>query len=83
MSRAAVPPAVTRPTPGPLRRAQKGLSRRHLRPTHENPYQLLVATILSAQCTDARVNMVTPELFRRFPDPGRAWPVPTPPSWRR
>ncbi len=36
---------------------------------HANPYQLLVATILSAQCTDARVNMVTPELFGRFPDP--------------
>jgi len=35
---------------------------------HKNPFQLLVATILSAQCTDARVNMVTPELFRRFPD---------------
>jgi endonuclease-3 len=35
---------------------------------HENPFQLLVATILSAQCTDVRVNLVTPELFRRFPD---------------
>jgi endonuclease-3 len=35
---------------------------------HSNPYQLLVATILSAQCTDTRVNMVTPELFRRFPN---------------
>jgi endonuclease-3 len=35
---------------------------------HHDSYQLLVATILSAQCTDARVNMVTPELFRRFPD---------------
>jgi endonuclease-3 len=33
-----------------------------------NPYELLVATILSAQCTDARVNQVTPDLFRRFPD---------------
>ena len=33
-----------------------------------NPYQLLVATILSAQCTDARVNLVTPEVFRRWPD---------------
>lgn len=33
------------------------------------PFQLLVATILSAQCTDARVNQVTPALFRRFPDP--------------
>jgi endonuclease III len=34
----------------------------------ENPLQLLVATILSAQCTDKRVNMVTPDLFRTFPD---------------
>jgi len=34
---------------------------------HETPVQLLVAVILSAQCTDERVNMVTPELFRRFP----------------
>jgi len=35
--------------------------------THRTPWELLVATILSAQCTDVRVNMVTPELFRRFP----------------
>jgi endonuclease-3 len=35
---------------------------------HESPLQLLIATILSAQCTDARVNMVTPALFARFPD---------------
>jgi endonuclease-3 len=34
--------------------------------THEDPLQLLVSTILSAQCTDERVNQVTPELFRRF-----------------
>lgn len=34
---------------------------------YETPLQLLVAVILSAQCTDARVNLVTPELFRRFP----------------
>ncbi len=34
---------------------------------YESPYQLLVAVMLSAQCTDKRVNMVTPELFRRFP----------------
>jgi endonuclease-3 len=34
---------------------------------NETPFELLVATILSAQCTDARVNMVTPELFRRWP----------------
>jgi endonuclease-3 len=36
---------------------------------HENAFQLLVATILSAQCTDERVNKVTPELFREFPMP--------------
>lgn len=35
----------------------------------ETPYQLLVAVVLSAQCTDKRVNMVTPELFRHFPTP--------------
>ena len=34
-----------------------------------NPYELTAATILSAQCTDVRVNLVTPELFRRWPDP--------------
>jgi endonuclease-3 len=34
---------------------------------HADPYQLLVATILSAQCTDERVNKVTPEVFRRWP----------------
>ncbi|HET8859815.1 endonuclease III [Marivirga sp.] len=36
---------------------------------YENPYQLLVAVILSAQCTDKRVNMVTPALFEAFPTP--------------
>lgn len=36
---------------------------------YESPFQLLTAVILSAQCTDRRVNMVTPELFRRFPRP--------------
>ena len=35
---------------------------------HGNAYELLVATILSAQCTDERVNMVTPALFARYPD---------------
>ena len=35
----------------------------------QNPYQLLVAVILSAQCTDRRVNVVTPPLFERFPAP--------------
>ncbi|HEY3706829.1 MAG TPA: endonuclease III [Terracidiphilus sp.] len=36
---------------------------------HGSPWELLVATILSAQCTDVRVNMVTPKLFERFPTP--------------
>ncbi|HEX2715706.1 MAG TPA: endonuclease III [Candidatus Acidoferrales bacterium] len=36
---------------------------------HKNPFQLLVATILSAQCTDERVNQVTPALFRKYPSP--------------
>src|SRR6202051_4871432 len=35
---------------------------------HETPLQLLIATILSAQCTDVRVNLVTPNLFARYPD---------------
>jgi len=56
--------------PDRVRRILKGLDR--LWPDarcsldHEGPLQLLVATILSAQCTDERVNKVTPELFRRF-----------------
>ena len=36
---------------------------------YQNPYQLLVAVILSAQCTDKRVNMITPPLFEAFPTP--------------
>ncbi len=36
---------------------------------HSDPFQLLVATILSAQCTDERVNQITPTLFRKYPDP--------------
>jgi len=36
---------------------------------HKDPFQLLIATILSAQCTDERVNMVTPALFKKYPGP--------------
>lgn len=35
---------------------------------HKNPFELLIATILSAQCTDERVNLVTPPLFEKYPD---------------
>jgi endonuclease-3 len=44
----------------------------------ETPFQLLCATILSAQCTDERVNQVTPALFRKFPDPATMARAPSP-----
>jgi len=45
---------------------------------YETPFQLLVATILSAQCTDQRVNIVTKELFRKYPSPRELAAVPLP-----
>src|ERR1700686_4651040 len=39
----------------------------HCELNHSNPLELLIATILSAQCTDKRVNLVTPQLFKRYP----------------
>ena len=44
----------------------------------ETPFQLVIATILSAQTTDDRVNMVTPELFRRYPTPETMAKAPLP-----
>ncbi len=41
----------------------------HCELNHSNPYELLLATILSAQCTDVRVNIVTPSLFKKYPTP--------------
>jgi endonuclease-3 len=49
----------------------------HCELDHRNAFELLCATILSAQCTDARVNMVTPQLFARFPDPQALSMAPT------
>lgn len=69
--------AASKPLRGEALRAQaKEILRRllemypdaHCELDYRNPYELAVATILSAQCTDRRVNMVTPELFRRWPD---------------
>jgi endonuclease III len=61
-----------RPTPERARRILDLLELAHPEARcalgHRNAFELAVATILSAQCTDERVNMVTPGLFRRFPD---------------
>ncbi len=51
-----------------LGRLKKEYPDAHCELDFDTPLQLLIATILSAQCTDKRVNMVTPELFRTFPD---------------
>lgn len=59
-------------TPAHARKIAKALARGYPDAVcalhHDGPFQLLVATILSAQCTDQRVNSVTPALFRRYPD---------------
>src|SRR5258706_462148 len=54
--------------PGILQALDELYPEAHCELNFETPFQLLVATILSAQCTDKRVNMVTPTLFSRFPD---------------
>jgi endonuclease-3 len=51
-----------------LRRLKRAWPDAHCALEHRDAYQLLVATILSAQCTDARVNLVTPGFFQRWPD---------------
>ena len=51
-----------------LQRLQEAHPDAHCELNYETPLQLLVATILSAQCTDVRVNMVTPDLFTKYPD---------------
>jgi endonuclease-3 len=69
--------ALTRRSPKALRapelyrRLQNAYPNAHCALDFANPFQLIVATILSAQCTDKRVNLVTPELFRRYPTPAR------------
>ncbi|MBP2646503.1 MAG: endonuclease [Gemmatimonadetes bacterium] len=51
-----------------LKRLKKRYPDAHCELDHRNAFELLCATILSAQCTDARVNLVAPALFRRYPD---------------
>jgi endonuclease-3 len=52
-----------------LKRLKQNLPEAFCELNHKNPFELLVATILSAQCTDERVNRVTPTLFKKFPNP--------------
>lgn len=52
-----------------IKRLKKEYPDAHCALNHGNPFQLLIATILSAQCTDERVNIVTAELFRKYPTP--------------
>lgn len=60
-------PAAVR-APLIFKRLKRAYPDAHCELDHSGPYQLLVATILSAQCTDKRVNLVTPALFARYPD---------------
>ena len=75
-TRAAARPNAPKPskTPDETRRILAKLERQHPNADTElhyrTPYELLVATILSAQCTDERVNQVTPALFARYPNAG-------------
>lgn len=70
VAKAAIPKPLK--TPAETRRILDALATQHPHADTElnftNAYELLVATILSAQCTDQRVNQVTPALFRRYPD---------------
>lgn len=72
----AIPFDLPRVTPAEKRRAAAILAAlrerhpdAHCELTHSSPHELLIATILSAQCTDAAVNRATPALFERFPTP--------------
>jgi len=63
-------PAAVR-APEIYRRLERAYPNARCALDHRNPYELIVATILSAQCTDKRVNMVTPALFEKYPDAER------------
>jgi len=65
----SLPKSKPRPKPGELQaRLRAAYPDARCALDHADPFQLVVATILSAQCTDARVNLTTPALFARFPD---------------
>jgi endonuclease-3 len=62
-----VRPSARPPVKDLLRRLKKSYPDAHCALDHRTPFELLVATILSAQCTDVRVNLVTPAVFARYP----------------
>jgi endonuclease-3 len=68
MARPRTPSGRARTTNERLADEYPGSTRQLCALDHSDPFQLLVATILSAQCTDARVNLTTPALFARYPD---------------
>jgi endonuclease III len=69
MSEAASHDAERRRMSTVLRRLRRAYPDARIALTFRSPWELLVATVLSAQCTDERVNQVTPGLFARYPDP--------------
>jgi endonuclease-3 len=69
MTRPRTPKGRARETAARLAAEYPGTAKELCALQHDNPFQLLVATILSAQSTDTRVNMVTPALFARYPTP--------------
>ncbi len=69
MTRPRTPKGRARETAARLALEYPGSAQELCALDHDNPFQLLVATILSAQSTDVRVNMVTPALFARYPTP--------------
>lgn len=69
MSEAASHDAERRRMSVVLRRLRQAYPEAEIALTFRTPWELLVATVLSAQCTDERVNQVTPGLFARYPDP--------------
>lgn len=78
--RGVIPKTISSESAAQARRVLKILARRYPDPRPHlrarSPWELLVATILSAQCTDARVNSVTPALFARLPGPAETARIP-------
>ena len=66
-----VDPALKRQAARIYKKLEDLYPQAHCALDHRSPFQLLVATILSAQCTDVRVNIVTPALFKAYPTPAK------------